>query len=298
MPRQAKRDRMNPYSSAPSRPLPLQWGFPVLLFAVVSGCTIASPRPGDPWEHFNRKVYTFNDTLDKAVIRPAAMGYRKVTTANMRRVLNNFYGNVNMPINIVNEVLQGDPKRALRSSERFLINTTVGFAGLFDPASELNLPPDETDFGITLAKWGVPEGPYLVLPFIGSTTPRDVLSFPVDAFVLSPLAWYSRDHSFEYAAQYLPEAVYLVTLRSVGVDAEALLEGIYDPYVFYRDAYHQRRIYKIYNGDPPESMLEDTDDIDVNKLLDEQHQYEKSQQPSPQKDGGPPVSPEHGSGNG
>src|SRR5690349_12347576 len=131
------------------------WLVPGLLVLALGGCTIAKPRTDDPWEGFNRKMYAFNDAADKAVIRPVASGYRKVTSANVRRVVSNFYDNVKMPITIANNVLQGDPPRAAKSTGRFLVNTTLGFAGLFDPASEMNLPLDETDFGVTLAKWEI-----------------------------------------------------------------------------------------------------------------------------------------------
>ncbi len=133
---------------------------PALLVLALGGCAVAKPRNDDPWEKFNRTMYTFNDAADRAVIRPVAAGYRKITSSNVRRVVGNFYDNIKMPITIANNVLQGDPRRAAKNTGRFVVNTTLGFAGLFDPASEMSLPLDETDFGVTLAKWGVPEGPY------------------------------------------------------------------------------------------------------------------------------------------
>jgi phospholipid-binding lipoprotein MlaA len=247
--------------------------------AILAGCTIAKPRTDDPWEGFNRKMYAFNDAADKAVIRPVAVGYRKITSQNVRRVVANFFANIKMPITIINDVLQVDPKSAAHNTGRFVINSTVGFLGLFDPASEMKLPPAETDFGVTLAKWGLPEGPYLVLPLVGSTTVRDVWRLPVDNY-FDPLTWYPREHDVSFLAEYGPNLLYLVTLRARGIEAEGLLEGIYDPYVFYRDAYRQRRIYEIYNGQPPAEIVEHmqgSDDVDVDKLLDEQHQYEKKQ---------------------
>jgi len=261
---------------------------------LLAGCTIAKPRSDDPWEGFNRKMYAFNDAADRAVIRPVAAGYRKITSTNVRRVVNNFYDNIKMPITIANNVLQGDPIRAARNTGRFVINTTLGFAGLFDPASEMELPIDETDFGVTLAKWGVPEGPYIVLPFVGSTTMRDVWRLPVDQY-FDPLQWYVDDHDFEYNLEYLPNIFYLVTLRARGIEAEGLLEGVYDPYVFYRDAYRQRRLYEIYDGQPPAEIIEQmqgANDEDVDKLLEEQHQYEKQKQQKQQQPQQP--QPQHG----
>lgn len=264
--------------------VPLRAGLLALSLTLLAGCTIAKPRTDDPWEHFNRKMYAFNDAADKAVIRPVASGYRKITTPDMRRIVANFFANIRMPITIINDILQVDPRSAFHNTGRFVINTTVGFAGLFDPASELKLPPDETDFGVTLAKWGLPEGPYLVLPLIGSTSGRDVLRLPVDNY-FDPLAWYAKEHDFALHAEQLPSMMYLVTLRARGIDAEGLLEGVYDPYVFYRDAYRQRRLYDIYNGEPPAEateQLQGTSDVDVDQLLDEQHAYEKKQSGKPE----------------
>lgn len=255
----------------------LRAGLLVLCLAALAGCTIAKPRTDDPLESFNRKMYAFNDAADRAVIRPVAVGYRKVTSSDVRRVVSNFYANIKMPITIVNDVLQADPKAAVRNTGRFVVNSTVGFAGFFDPASELRMPPSQTDFGVTLAKWGLPEGPFLVLPLLGPTTARDFWRLPVDSY-FDPLSWYSDEHDLKWHAEYLPGVFYLITLRARGLDAEGMLDGIYDPYVFYRDAYRQRRIFDIYDGQPPAEVtdqMQGTDDVDVDKLLQEQREYEK-----------------------
>lgn len=250
------------------------------LFAVLlAGCgTIAKPRTDDPLERFNRKVYAFNDAADKAVIRPVAVTYRKITNDTTRRLISNFYANIKMPITIINDLLQIEPKSALRNSGRFAVNTTVGIIGLFDPASEIKLTPDDTDFGVTLAKWGMPEGPYLVLPLIGPTTGRDAFRLPVDNF-FDPLFWYGLHNDGSPISQYSPNWFYLVTLRSRGIEAEGLLEGVFDPYIFQRDAYRQRRLYEIYGGHPPDAIIEElqgTNEVDIDELLDQQREYEKS----------------------
>ncbi|MFI4968575.1 MAG: VacJ family lipoprotein [Lysobacterales bacterium] len=254
--------------------------------AILAGCAIAKPRTDDPWEGFNRKMYAINDVADKAVIRPVAVGYRKITSPNARRLISNFFANLKLPISIINDILQADPRAAAHNTGRLVINSTVGFAGLFDPASEMRLPPDETDFGVTLAKWGVPDGPYLVLPLVGSTSVRDFWRLPVDNY-FDPLGWYAREKSLRYNAEQFPNMFYLITLRSRGIEAESLLEGVYDRYVFQRDAYRQRRIYNIYDGAPPADLIEQmqgTGDLDVDKLLDEQHAYEKGESKPPQKE--------------
>lgn len=267
----------------------LRPAFIAVLGAALIGCATPMPRKDDPYESFNRKMYAFNDFADRVAIRPAAAGYRKITNDTARRLISNFFANVESPITIVNDLLQANPKEAFTTTSRLAINTTIGVLGLFDPASEMGIDAHETDFGVTLAKWGVPEGPYIVLPLLGSTTLRDSAAFPVDTFLLDPLSWYANSHDMRFDAQYLPTIVYLVTLRSAAIDAEGLLEGVYDPYVFYRDAYRQRRLYKIYRGNPPLEViqsLQGVDDVDVDKLLQEQEKYEQKQKPgdTPHKD--------------
>lgn len=250
------------------------------LMIFLAGCTIAQPRTDDPWEKFNRKTYSFNQTVDKAVIRPVAVGYRKITNDAVRRSITDFFTNLRMPITIGNDLLQGDPKRALQASGRFLINLTIGLVGLFDPASGLGLPLEQTDFGVTLAHWGVPDGPYLVLPLFGPTTTRDFWQMPVDGYFLDPLSYYERGHRLRLHAELLPQFLFLVNLRSRGMDAESFLQSAYDPYVFVRDAYRQRRLYKIYYGNPPAEVIErmqglDDKNFDPEQLLEEQQNWEQ-----------------------
>ena len=245
----------------------------------LAACSVSKPRTDDPWEKFNRKVYAFNVKVDNAVIRPTAVAYRKVTTPNVRRILSNFFANIRMPITIANDALQGEIKDALKGTGRFVINTTIGFLGFFDPASQMRLPPQETDFGATLAKWGVGEGPYLVLPLIGSTTARDIWRMPVDSYFFDPMSRYARNHDFKYGQQHWPNLLFLVTLRASAIDAENLVEGAYDPYVFYRDAYRQRRLYLIYDGEPPIEAIDQLQGInqdDIDSLLEQQQEYEKN----------------------
>ncbi|HEV2541078.1 MAG TPA: VacJ family lipoprotein [Frateuria sp.] len=252
---------------------------PLAAVALLAGCTIAKPRTDDPLQKYNRKVYAFNDAMDKAVIRPVAVGYRKVTNAPVRRSMSDFFTNLRMPVTVANDLLQARPKQALQSTGRFLVNLTLGLGGFFDPASQLGIPLEDNDFGVTLARWGVPDGDYLVLPFVGPTTARDVWRLPVDSYFFDPLSIYARNNHYDYGQQYLPQMVYLVTLRSRGIDAEGFLKSAYDPYVFMRDAYRQQRVYQIYDGNPPAEVIQqmqglNEDNFDPDQLLDEQHQWE------------------------
>jgi phospholipid-binding lipoprotein MlaA len=259
---------------------------PLVALALLAGCTIAKPRTDDPYEKFNRKVYTFNDSVDKAVIRPVAVGYRKVTNPTIRRCVSDFFTNIHMPITVANDLLQARPKQAIQGSGRFLVNLTLGIGGFFDPASQLGIPLNETDFGITLAHWGVPEGGYLMLPFMGPTTVRDVWRLPVDGYFFDPLSYYARNNHYEYGQEYIPQVLYLVTLRSTAIDAESFLASAYDPYAFIRDAYRQQRIYQIYDGNPPTEVIEQMQGLkdknfDPDQLLDEQQKWENNKQPAP-----------------
>ena len=276
--------------SSPLRLLALRL-LPLLAIALLAGCSIAKPRTDDPHEQFNRKVYAFNDSLDQAVIRPVAVGYRKVTNPPVRRAVSDFFTNIKMPITVANDLLQARPLQAARSTGRFLVNLTLGVGGFFDPASQLGLPLEDNDFGVTLARWGVPEGDFLMLPFVGPTTVRDVWRLPVDSYFFDPLSYFSRNHDFHYGQYYIPQVLYLVTIRSRAIDAESFLKSAYDPYVFLRDAYRQQRIYRIYDGNPPAEVIEQMQGLkeknfDPDELLNEQHQWEQKQsqqQPAAQK---------------
>ncbi|WP_426661483.1 MlaA family lipoprotein [Rhodanobacter aciditrophus] len=263
----------------------------LLTVALLAGCAIAPPRTDDPLQKINRKVYAFNDRLDKAVLRPAAVGYRKVTNPPVRRSVSNFFTNIQMPITIANDLLQARPSDALGSTGRFLINLTIGVGGIFDPATKMGLPLQTTDFGITLARWGAPEGDFLMLPLLGPSTVRDVWHYPVDGYFFDPLSIVARTHYFDYGQYYLPQVLYVVSMRSQLIDAEGFLQSAYDPYAFLRDAYRQRRLYMLYDGNPPAEVIEkmqgiDQQGFDPDELLQQQKQWEQqhsTSKPAPSK---------------
>ena len=252
----------------------------LLAIALLAGCAIAPPRTDDPLQKVNRKVYAFNDTLDKAVLRPTAVGYRKVTTPGMRRSVSNFFTNIELPVTVANDLLQARPSQALGNTGRFLINLTVGVGGLFDPASKLGLPLQTTDFGITLARWGVPDGDFVMLPLLGPSTLRDMWRYPVDGYFFDPLNYVTRNHDFHHGVYYLPQVLYVISMRSQLMDAEGFLQTAYDPYAFMRDAYRQHRLYLLYDGNPPADVVEkmeglDQQGFDPDELLKQQQEWEK-----------------------
>lgn len=264
----------------PFRSSLLRRGLAVLAVLLLAGCAIAPPRTDDPLQKVNRKVYAFNDTLDKAVLRPAAVTYRAVTTPPIRRSVNNFFTNIQMPITIANDLLQAQPSDALGSTGRFLINLTIGVGGIFDPATKMGLPLQTTDFGITLARWGVPDGDFLMLPLLGPSSVRDMWHYPVDGYFFDPMSIVARTHYFNYGQYYLPQVLFVVSMRSQLIDAEGFLQSAYDPYAFLRDAYRQRRLSMIYHGNPPAAVVEkmqglDQPGFDPDELLEQQRQWEQ-----------------------
>jgi phospholipid-binding lipoprotein MlaA len=279
-----------PTLSLPRSFLPRR-GVALLAAALLAGCAIAPPRTDDPLQKVNRKVYAFNDRLDKAVLRPAAVGYRKITNPPVRRSVNNFFTNIEMPITVANDLLQARPSQALGNTGRFLINLTVGVGGIFDPATKMGLPLQTTDFGITLARWGVPEGDFLMLPLLGPSTVRDMWHYPVDGYFFDPLSLIAKNHGFNFGQYYLPQVLYVISMRSQLIDAEGFLQTAYDPYAFLRDAYRQRRLYMLYDGNPPADVIEkmqgvDQPGFDPDELLEQQKQWEQqhaTSKPAPTK---------------
>jgi phospholipid-binding lipoprotein MlaA len=203
----------------------------------------------DPLEGFNRAMYTFNDKFDRYLLKPVAKGYRAITPKPVRRGISNFFSNLHDPGVMLNNLLQGKPKQAGSDLGRFLVNTTLGIAGLFDVASKMGMEKHNEDFGQTLGKWGVGEGPYLVLPFLGPSNVRDGAALPVD--------WetYPPNHMEEQSTRIKMLVVEVVDKRAQYLEAGDILEQAagQDPYIFVREAYRQRRVNQIYDGNPPQA---------------------------------------------
>lgn len=219
-----------------------------------------SIRRIDPYEAWNRRVFKVNMVLDRYLMRPVAWVYRTVLPDFLERMISNGFANAGMPLVFANTLLQGDLKRSGQALGRFLVNSTLGLAGVADPASEMGIPKVDEDFGQTLAVWGVKEGPYLVLPFLGPSNPRDAVGFAVDA-IADPFM-IGMDKLDVHNLQLSLSLGNVVEARARHWDdVNTLLEAT-DPYALARSAYRQRRAYLITNGravqtEEEESIFED-----------------------------------------
>lgn len=217
----------------------------VLFSAALAGCA-STGNPRDPLEPLNRGIYSFNEHVDNLVVKPAAELYRGVLPQFVRTGIGNFFANLGDVIVALNNLLQGKIAHAVSDAGRILVNTTVGVLGLFDVATEIGLEKHNEDFGQTLGYWGIGDGPYLVLPFLGPSTLRDTVGLIVD-YKTNPLTYVdpTRDRNALYG-------LYFVHRRYELLEASKIVEtAALDPYEFVRDAYLQRRRSLVYDGLPP-----------------------------------------------
>lgn len=205
-----------------------------------SGST-TSTTAYDPWEPFNRKVHAFNNAVDRGVARPLATAYTHVVPRFARTGVSNFFSNLRAPLTITNQLLQGRPADAWDSLGRFLMNTTLGIGGLFDPASKAMVPRRNEDFGQTLGAWGWRRSRYVELPFFGPRTVRDVFGLAGD-IPLSPIRRIETD-KYRIGLQGLQ----LVDTRAQLLAIDDLRDTAVDEYALVRDAWMQRRNYQIEN---------------------------------------------------
>ncbi|MBI3052821.1 MAG: VacJ family lipoprotein [Betaproteobacteria bacterium] len=225
----------------------------LLSLTLFAGCA-STNNPRDPLEPLNRAVYQFNDALDKVVMKPVATVYREVLPDFARTGVTNFFNNLYDILTALNSLLQGKIADAASDVGRIAVNTTLGLAGLIDFATEVGLEKHKEDFGQTLGRWGIGDGPYLQVPFFGPSSFRDVLGAYVD-FRVDPIRWIWRDHM---ATRNSLWGLYFVNLRASLLDSTKILEeAALDPYEFQRDAYLQRRRNLVYDGNPPPQKEED-----------------------------------------
>ena len=216
-----------------------------------TGC--ANAPPDDPLEPFNRAMFSFNEKLDNAVIKPAAKAYMAVTPSPVRTGVSNFFGNLQDPWIAFNSLLQGKPADAVSDFMRFVFNTTLGIGGLLDIASEAQLPKHDEDFGQTLGVWGIREGSFVVLPLFGPRTLRDASALPLDMAGTSPWSLpYGNPLLHDEAVRYGLSGLRMVNGRASLLGLERTLdEGTIDKYRYARDFYLQQRRFKVHDGNPP-----------------------------------------------
>jgi len=208
----------------------------------------------DPFEDLNRDIFIFNEKLDEKLLKPAALTYRKVTPQFARTGVTNFFNNLEEIDTTINQVLQGEIKYAFNDAGRFVINSTIGLFGLIDVASKMGLDKHEEDFGQTLGVWGFNSGPYIMIPFLGPSNPRDLLSRPISSFLSGTFAMEDNDVKITLVG------IDALETRERLLDAETLIIG--DKYIFVKDAYIQSREYEINNGSTEDDeFLDDMEDI-------------------------------------
>ena len=226
------------------------------LLASLAGCATPPPasdpealadyhQTNDPLEPTNRVFYKVDDALDTAILKPAAKAYRYILPNPVRTGIHNVLNNLGSPVRLTNDALQGKPVRAGDTMMRMLINTTAGVVGVFDVAKNVGYPDHETDFALTLANWGVPEGPFLYLPVLGPSSPRDATGFGVD-IAIDPFTWVGGGKTAYRIATWTKTALGALDERSRLLDAiEQVKKTALDPYATFRSLYRQNRAGKL-----------------------------------------------------
>lgn len=225
----------------------------------VTGCATRPPADdpeaiaefrenNDPAEPFNRRMYGVHDAIDRNVLRPVAVGYRQVVPGPVRLGVRNVLGNLRSPVILLNDMLQGNPQRAGDTLGRFVVNSTVGLGGIFDVAgNQLGVRGHTEDFGQTLATWGVGEGPYVFVPVLGPSNPRDLAGFGVD-IATNPFTWLGQGPAVD-ALSYSRAGATVVDTREDLIEVlDDVNRSSLDPYATLRSGYRQRRNAEIGNG--------------------------------------------------
>ena len=210
-----------------------------LVVAMLAWAVSGTADEVDPWEGMNRRVHAFNDTADRWVLKPVAKAYR-VLPGGIRTGVSNFFANLQSPVVILNQFLQGKARNGFADTGRFLVNSSIGIGGIFDPATGMGLERHQEDFAQTFARWGASQGPYVVLPLWGPSTIRGTAGTIVDSFAFPP-HWLSSSD-----ARIATDVVWAIDRRAALLGAEAFIGG--DEYLFFRDAYLQRRQFLINDG--------------------------------------------------
>lgn len=212
----------------------------LILTCLNLGCvtTHRSNSVNDPLETYNRTVFGFNTAIDKVILRPIAKTYAFITPGPVDKGIGNFFNNLGQITTVANDILQANVSNTVRDTGRFAINSTLGILGIFDVASKMGLENNTQDFGLTLAKWGVKDSPYFVIPLLGSSTIRDAISLPIDYYALS--VW---PHIKPSGTRFTLYALQAIHQRKMLLATDKLVDEAFDPYVFVRSAYLQKRMH-------------------------------------------------------
>jgi phospholipid-binding lipoprotein MlaA len=225
------------------------WGW-VFVCAALQGCaTVVSPDPRDPLEAVNRSVFALNDAVDRAVLKPVATVYKEDLPGWTRKGIGNFFSNLDDVWSVVNHALTLRGEAFANSLGRVVINSTIGLVGVLDVASDLDIEKRSANFNITLARWGVGAGPYVVVPILGPYTFRELIALPIDR--QGNLVNQINDE----ASRLGLNVVSAVDVRAALLDAEGVInQAALDRYSFIRDSYIQRQRYMVYDGNPPDDV--------------------------------------------
>lgn len=230
---------------------------------LLSACAVNKPNEGsrsptDPWEPLNRHIFGFNQGIDTVIFKPLAKGYEFIFPRVIRLGVTNFSRNLRMPLVAINNLLQGKGGAAANDTGRFLLNSTAGLLGILDPATPAGLHRNDEDFGQTFAVWGMPDGPFVVVPFLGPRTLRGAVAIPLN-IAADPLLYYDNS-----SARDKIYGVRLIDVRQRLFAVEALIKESPDRYVTIRESFQQRRQFLIFDGNPPidEDFYDEFDDVE------------------------------------
>jgi phospholipid-binding lipoprotein MlaA len=202
-------------------------------------------QTNDPLEPTNRVFYKINNGIDTVILKPVAQAYRAVLPEPVRTGIHNVLDNMGSPVRETNDALEGKPRRAGDSAMRFLINTTLGVGGIFDVAKKLGYPNHDSDFALTLANWDVPEGPFLFLPILGPSSPRDATGFAAD-MAIDPFTWIGQGTTSHTIGSWTRTVLYAIDTRAGLIDAiDSVKKTALDPYATFRSLYRQNRAAKL-----------------------------------------------------
>lgn len=255
----------------------------IFISMTVIGCTPIkkSDNPLDPYEASNRKAFKFNRHIDKKLLRPAAVAYDKTAPKAMKTGIKNFFDNLRMIRTMINDALQANFETGFTNLWRFTLNSTIGLGGILDVSTQLGLPYNQNDLGLTFAVWGSHKSPYQVLLFFGPSTWRDSIAMPVDYFAFSPLGYIKP-----FYVGFSLAVLRFIDFRAQLLGADKLLDDSFDPYIFMRNAYLQvrnKQLERVTGVD----IFQEKDTVDDGEDADEDDPFIEPTEDEPQEEDAP-----------